>query len=150
MKGLSIIALIAIFAIAACSPAFASHNIKVKKVDGVRVFMVIASMDEMKNYMKRQGLRCERPGWNHHLLIHVEDEKTGAAIEGLSITANIVFPKGKKISKALDPVDMNNRIDFGNYFDLTEFGNYYIEAVIKTENGKTLKAVFDYKRVRRN
>ena len=117
-------------------PAFAQHD--VKTVAGIKVMLAMVHIEEIKKHpdehpeIKMHG----GPKGTHHLLIHLEDEKTGKIITDASVTVNIHKPDGTKVSKMLEPMTISGRTNFGYYFDFSEMGNYHIEAMIMPEKGE--------------
>lgn len=55
-------------------------------------------------------------------------------------------PDGIKVRKDLESMTMNKLTDFGNYFDLSDMGSYYIDVFIAPRKGKTKKVPFLYER----
>ncbi len=117
-------------------PILAQHD--VKTVAGIKVMLAMVHIEEIKKHpdehpeIKMHG----GPKGTHHLLIHLEDEKTGKIISDASVTVNIHKPDGTKVSKMLEPMTISGRTNFGYYFDFSEIGNYHIEAMIMPEKGE--------------
>lgn len=119
-----------------------------KTVAGIKVVLAIVHVEEIKRHpeehpeIKMHG----GPKGTHHLLIHLEDEKTGEIISDASVTVHIHNPDGTKISKILEPMTINERTNFGNYFDFSDMGNYHVEAMITPEKGEhgRISAFFVY------
>ncbi|MBI5194075.1 MAG: hypothetical protein HZA08_11640 [Nitrospirae bacterium] len=123
-------------------PVFAQHEIKT--VAGVRVMLGVISVQEIKEHPeKHHAIRMHGgPGGTHHLLIHLEDEKTGKEITNAFVTVTVHDPMGRKIIRKLDPMKIDGITDYGNYFDLSDLGKYHIEALIRLEKGETREAFF--------
>lgn len=123
-------------------PAFAQHEIKT--VDGLKVMLGVIPVQEIKEHPeKHHAIEMHGgPTGTHHLLIHLEDEKTGKGISNAFVTVTIHNPHGKKIIRALEPMTINGIMDFGNYFDLSDVGKYHIEILIRLEKGETREAFF--------
>lgn len=133
--------------LAGASDALAQHE--TKTVDGLKVTLGITSVDEIKKHpeehpeIKMHG----GPQGTHHLLIHIEDEKTGKVIGDASVKATVHNPDGTKTVKRLEPMTIAGFRDYGHYFDFKEeLGNYHIEVAITPLKGAQKKAVFVYER----
>lgn len=118
------------------SPILAQHD--VKTVAGIKVMLAMFHTEEIKRHpeehpeIKMHG----GPKGTHHLLIHLEDEKTGEIISDASVMVHIHNPDGTKVSKILEPMTISGRTNFGNYFAFSDMGNYHIEVMITPEKGE--------------
>jgi len=145
MKGLILAAtflLVSVFAV----PAYAQHE--TKTVDGLKVTLAITSVEEIKKHpeehpeIKMHG----GPKGTHHLLIHIEDEKTGKVVGDASVKTVVHNPDGSKTTKALESMTIAGFKDYGNYFDFKELGDYHIEVAMTPLKGAPKKAFFVYER----
>ncbi|GEM_PF-6999219 len=130
------------------APVYAQHETKI--IDGLRVTLGITSIEEIKKHpeehpeIKMHG----GPKGTHHILIHIEDEKTGTVVGDVSVKATVHNPDGTKTAKTLEPMAIAGFDDYGNYFDFKELGNYHIEVAVTPIKGASKKAVFVYERRR--
>lgn len=126
-------------------PALAQHEIKT--VDGLKVMLAVAGVEDIKKYPEKhpEVKMHGGPGGSHHVLIHIEEEKTGKAISNVSVSANVHNPDGTNVKKVLEPMTIGGITDFGNYFDIKELGNYHIDVLITVE-GEIIKVNFSYER----
>ncbi len=138
---------VAIWALlAVSSDTFAQHE--TKKVDGLKVTLAITSIDEIKKHpeehpeIKMHG----GPKGTHHLLIHIEDEKTGKVVGDASIKTTVHNPDGSETTKVLESMTIAGFKDYGNYFDFKDLGDYHIEVAITPSKGAPKKALFVYER----
>ncbi len=123
-------------------PASSQHEIKT--VDGLKVMLGVISVQEIKEHPEKHH-EIEMHGGltgTHHLLIHLEDEKTGKGIYNAFVTVTLHDPHGKKITRKLEPMAINGITDYGNYFDLTDVGKYHAEVLIRLEKGEMRAAFF--------
>lgn len=128
-------------------PAFAQHEIKT--VDGLKVMLAVSSVEDVKG--KHPGGHTELkmhggPKGTHHILVHIEDEKTGKILTYVSVSLTVHNPDGTSVRKELESMTINKLTDFGNYFDLSDMGNYHIDVFITPPGGKTKKVSFVYER----
>lgn len=132
--------------LAGASVIFAQHE--TKTVDGLKVTLGMTSVDEIRKHpeehpeIKMHG----GPKGTHHLLIHIEDEKTGKVVGDMSVKVTVHNPDGTKALKTLEPMEIAGFRDYGNYFDFKALGNYHIEVAITPLKGELKKAVFVYER----
>lgn len=132
--------------LAGASDALAQHE--TKTVGGLKVTLGITSVEEIKKHpdehpeMKMHG----GPKGTHHLLIHIEDEKTGKIVGDASVKSTVHNPDGSRTVKTLEPMAIAGFRDYGNYFDFRELGNYHIEVAITPLKGAPRKALFVYER----
>lgn len=128
------------------STALAQHEIK--DVDGLKVMLGVASVEEIKKHpdehpeIKMHG----GPKGTHHILVHIEDEKTGKVVSDASVQLTVHNPDGTKVTRPLEPMTIGGITDFGDYFDLRYLGNYHIDVFITPKEGDVKKATFVYER----
>lgn len=129
------------------SQAFAQHE--TKKADGLKVTLASAAVDDIKKHPdKHPEIKMHGgPKGTHHLLIHVEDEKTEKVISDVTVKVDVHNPDGTKLSKTMEPMTINGITDFGNYFDLRDLGTYHIDVFITPEKGKVKRVTFFYERI---
>jgi len=119
-----------------------------KTVGGLNVTIGITSVEEIKKRpeghpeLKMHG----GPKGTHHLLIHIEDEKTGKLVGDASVKATVHNPDGSKTTKALESMAIAGFRDYGNYFDFKELGDYHIEVAVTQTKDAPQKAMFVYER----
>lgn len=147
MKGLILAAVFLLTAVFTV-PVYAQHE--TKTVDGLKVTLGITSVDEIKKHPEEHPEIRMHGGakGTHHLLIHIEDEKTGKIIVDASVKALVHNPDGSKTVKILEPMTIAGFKDYGHYFDFKGLGNYHIEVAITPLKGSTKKAMFVYERRR--
>ena len=147
MKGL-ILAAVFLMASVFAATVFAQHE--TKTVDGLKVTLAITSVEEIKKHPgEHPEIRMHGgPKGTHHLLIHIEDEKTGKVVGDASVRAAIHNPDGSKTLKNLDPMTIAGFRDYGNYFDFKDQGNYHIEVAITPAKGAPAKTFFVYEKRR--
>lgn len=123
-------------------PASAQHE--VKTVDGLKVMLGVISVQEIKKHPeKHHAIEMHGgPTGTHHILIHLEDEKTGKGISNAFVTVTVHDPHGRKITRKLESMAINGITDYGNYFDLSDVGKYHVEILIRLEKGETREAFF--------
>jgi len=132
--------------LAGASDALAQHE--TKTVDGLKVTLAITSVDEIKKHpedhpeIKMHG----GPKGTHHLLIHIEDEKTGKVVGDVFVKTIVHNPDSSKTEKILEPMAIAGFKDYGNYFDFKELGDYHIEVAMTPLKGAPKKAFFVYER----
>lgn len=128
------------------NPALALHEVKI--MDGIKVMLGTASVDEIKKHPKEHPEINMHggPKGTHHLIVHLEEEKTGKIISDASVTVSIHNPDGTKVTKAMELMAIGGIPDFGNYFDFSDIGNYHIEVVITPKGGKAKKVLFTYEK----
>lgn len=126
--------------------ALAQHEIK--QVDGLKVMIAAASVEEIKKHPDEHPEIKTHGGLKgtHHILVHIEDEKTGKVVSDASVQLTVHNPDGTKVSRPLEPMTIGGITDFGNYFDLSDLGNYHMDALITLKTGETRKATFVYER----
>ncbi len=146
-SGILITIFVTIWALlAGASGALAQHE--EKRVDGLKVTLAITSIAEIKKHPEEHP-EIEMhggPKGTHHLLIHIEDEKTGKVVGGASVKTTVHNPDGSRTAKTLEPMTIAGFRDYGNYFDFKALGNYHIEVAITPLKGELKKAVFVYER----
>lgn len=132
--------------LAGTSNALAQHE--TKTIGGLKVTLGITSVDEIKKHPEEHPeIRMHGgPKGTHHLLIHIEDEKTEKVVGDASVKATVHNPDGSKTTKTLESMTIAGFKDYGNYFDFKELGDYHIEVAITPMKGAPIKAMFVYER----
>lgn len=128
------------------STALGQHEIM--QVDGLKVMLGVASVEEIKKHpdehpeIKMHG----GPKGTHHILVHIEDEKTGKVVSDASVQLTVHNPDGTKVTRPLEPMTIGGITDFGDYLDLRYLGNYHLDVFITPKEGDVKKATFVYER----
>ncbi len=128
------------------SIALAQHE--TKSIDGLKVLLAAASVEDIKKHpdehpeIKMHG----GPKGTHHILVHVDDEKTGKVVSDASVQLTVHNLDGTKVTRPLEPMTIGGITDYGNYFDLRDLGNYHIDVFITPREGDVKKATFVYER----
>jgi len=130
------------------SDALAQHE--TKTVDGLKVTLAVTSVEEIKKHPEEHHeIRMHGgPKGTHHLLIHIEDEKTGKIVGDASVKATVHNPDGSKATKVLESMTIAGFSDYGNYFDFKDLGNYHMEVAMTPVKGAPKKVFFVYERRR--
>ncbi len=128
-------------------PAPAQHEIKT--VDGLNVMLAVSSAEDMKTRRSKEFPELKMfggPRGTHYILVHIEDEKAGKIITDVSVSLAVHNPDGTMVRKDLESMTINELTDFGNYFDLSDLGNYHMDVFITPREGKAKKVSFVYER----
>ncbi len=105
-------------------------------VDGVKVtFRIITMAEMMKGMEMPKGMKE-----THHVMVALQDAKTGKAITAGEVKVKIIGPD--KSEQVKDLMGMEGH--FGADFDLSKKGKYGVMAKFKVKDGKVRNSKFWY------
>jgi len=101
--------------------------------------MDMKKMDDSKMHDMKDGKMKEMMGGTHHVMVQLNDEKTGKGIDSAAVEIQITSPSQKSSTTKL----MGMMKHFGGSLSLDEKGTYNLTTLI-TIDGKVRSAKFDY------
>ena len=130
-------------------PAVSDSNRKV--VDGIEIYLGVVSTESIRAQHPKPDAESKMHGGipsgkgYYHVNISLFDSKTKTEIKDAQVEARIANPLTGE-TKKLEPVVINNRVSYGNYFQLSGKDPYTITVKIQAPGmARQTEAKFDYK-----
>lgn len=135
----------ALLALALCSSlatlaTFADAAGQAMIVNGVEIYYGIAPASaavrsNVSHGASGYGMKLFHAG-SHHLVVSLSDAKTGARINDATVIATVVPLGLAPTTKPLQPMEINNTITYGNFFDFSpSSGPFRISLNITRSSG---------------
>lgn len=134
-----------------CAPlaAAAFDAGQTKTVDGITIYVGMIPAEIVKGHPEghTEAEMHEGPSNGahaYHLVVAIFDAGTGVRISDATVRARVASIGLVGERKMLEPMDIEDTVTYGNYFDLPDRGGYTIDLEIWRTGGMAVKVEFSY------
>lgn len=121
--------------------------------DGIRAYLGVvpaeiarASLTQHVSPARDAHGRPIAPGEEHHFVIALFDNATGARIENAEVSATLFAPGKYKIGKRLEPMRINDTVTYGAAFDVAAGVEHHFDVDIRVPSReKSVSISFRYR-----
>ena len=125
----------------------------VQIVGGIALYLGVVPAEVITGHPPRHGERLMHGGvpgraHRHHVMVAVFDETSGARIGEAAVRARVSEPGQAVQDKALEPMRIDGRLTYGDYFAMSGRGPYRIRvSVTPPGSPRDYVAEFEYRHV---
>jgi cytochrome c5 len=122
-----------------------------KSVDGINVYLGFAPAETMRAFAQGSVERSMHGGVPsgsgfYHVNVSLADDATKALIGGAKVDMSLQEPGGTGVSKTLEPMVINNKPSYGNYFRMRAKSSYQVTVRIQRPGAaRPVEAKFEHR-----